>query len=1028
MTRKRARCIAAAVLLMVPGIGFADYAANLGSSGILNDFRYAAVGSWGSVPQMQINWTYTNNAIRLGGRFQNVGGRYLNLSDDGNGANDGRYRTNVFVSMTFRYYSGDSKIPTSSNTMVCLGLRSQTNINFRNTPTYRAAITSNVFVIHKEFSWSATNLVLASYILPDYIGTTANVYRLAFSVEEQGTNTFGEILNLRASLYENGSLVQTLQCQDVPTNSALGNAGSTPKEGYIGIGAGQLWTNTNDSAWRGVEISEFVVKSDPELARLSLLPGHQAMAVNLTNRIGVLRGGDTSNALTVNLASSDPAVADVPASVEIPAGSRVAFFPLAGVGAGTVSVSATNELYADGSCAIVVYRAACDDDTYAPDSALFASNSVNGGAGFQSWIIQRNPTNAVGYTNSASFFLETSEAAGLRVDAGSRSFGLTASKSGLGGDAPYINAIRPFLSELNVGQAVSLHLGINWRNGSKGVAFQNGGNSIFEVAAYNGGSGDAYWYKIGTNAPVDLGWAYASDSDIQVVFQRVLQREYDVAIIRSGGNPQTNELGVLDLGDVPPNELRFFNYNATTNVQDNIYFNRLIIRDGYQIPVLSLDGQDGMAERRTNLFVVSRSGALTNDLAINLTSSAEVVATVPVSVIISNGFSNAMFEVVGLSSGLTHIAVSYPGGESYGAAQDVQVRGHAYDDSSYYPPSVFADGQDSGHGFGSWIIQANDGSGEGFTNYAGVGIGNSSLANGNVNSTEGSAFLLYANKVGSGGDAPLAQATRSFDALAVGDSISVELGVNYRNGAKGLVLQSGGAWLFEFAAFNDNYYYNIRDQGGDSPVELGWSYAADSSIKVTLSRTGQTLYNAQFIRTGSSETQTLVQAITLSSPPDRMRFYVYDSSGGGDQNNLYINRLLGFTGIVGDASVETDGIPNSWWDRYGIQAGERTASGNPDGDSADNYAEYVADTNPTNSASVFPNQLNLATGAGITSLQAGPTTNSRIYDVWQTTNLLAVPQIWTRYGLNVQGNGASVSLQVTNDASSRTYRTGVALP
>ncbi len=1324
--------------LVLAGRAHADYVAQLGSSNVLNDFRYAAVGNTG-IDITQILWSHSTNTMRLAGRFKNTGSRYLYVTDDGSGAQDGRYRTNVTAAMTFNYYSSvTNPVPTSSNTYFFFGLRSWTNQNFRNTPTYRVAVTSTLFVLQKEFNWSLPPLNLASYTLPDYIGST-NTYRLIFSATEAGTNTYGEIVDLSAALYENGTLVNTLTYQDIPTNSTINNPGNSLEDGYIGMAAGQEWTNTSDAAWRGIEVSEFTVKSVPAVATLGLA-GHDAMAVGQTNWFMLTRGGEVGSPVTIDLSSSNPGRASVPGTAGLGAGSWGTTLAATGQGFGPVTISATQAAFPSVSTTVMVFDVGYDDASYAREQGAFATatNARNSGVGFQPWIIQQNATNAVGYTNFASIFISNSLAAGPQVNVDGRSFGLLAYQTGSGGDAPSVNAIRPFNQALQVGQAVSVNLGVSYRNGSKGMKFQNSGASLFEVAVYN----DDYWCKVGTNAPVSLGWAYAADTKIGVVLQRVADQLYDIALTREGSLSTQTNLGVISLGSTPPNELLFYNYNTDSSAANNhLYFNRLALYSGEQLPVLSLDGQDGMAVAYTNTFTVSRSGPTNQDLTVNLASTHPAVASVPATVVISNGQSSASFAVVGVATGSTAITVSYSGGEDFGDSQALRVVDYAYDDTSYYPPSSFADGNNSGNGFGAWIIGSNngagdgytnyagvaigsstdggpevnasegsaflvyangegpgdpyahairpfgtelpigqavsvelgvnyrngtkgvnfqnsgnglfeflvfgdaytykagtndvvnlgwdyagdsrivvdvkrvqaqlyditftrygsaptstalgvinlgstapnemrlytyntdsgdaannlyfnrliryagyelpetpvlslegydgmvvhqtnvftvyrtgstsgaltvnlassvagvielpasveisagqsqatfevvgvsnnlatlsadaagatgdsfvvavvdlayddttyyppagftnsgnggygfqpwvitlnDGPGEGFTNYVGASIGDSSASSGNINSSEGNAFLLYANGDGTDAHAPLAQASRDFATLGIGESITVDLGVNYRNGAKGVMVQSGDTWLFEFAVFNDAYHYNVRDLGGNTPVDLGWSYAIDSAINVTLSRTGASTYNARFLRGGSAETQTLVQAISLSQPPDRLRFYVYDTDSGGDANNLYINRLEQLMGIVGEGSTETDGVPNAWWDRYGIGAGDRVATNNPDSDTDDNYNEYIADTDPTNSASFFP-EIGEPGGLGILSFTIDPTSTARVYDVWWTTNLQADPQAWFRYGLDVPGNGSNVTLQVTNDLPMRTYRTGVALP
>jgi hypothetical protein len=153
----------------------------------------------------------------------------------------------------------------------------------------------------------------------------------------------------------------------------------------------------------------------------------------------------------------------------------------------------------------------------------------------------------------------------------------------------------------------------------------------------------------------------------------------------------------------------------------------------------------------------------------------------------------------------------------------------------------------------------------------------------------------------------------------------------------------------------------------------------------------------------------------------------WDRNLGGGNKALKMDDAT-FTALV-SVDDDGDGLPNDWEALYfgGITNADATANG--DGDAALNWEEYVADTHPTNGASYFPNLITNRSGVGVLVLQAGPpTTNSRLYDIWWTTNL--VTGTWTPTGLDVagQGDGSAVSLSVTNDAPSRSYRTGVKLP
>jgi hypothetical protein len=233
--------------------GRAEYIANVADPNITNDFQYAQIGEMGSAPTANNRMFVTNGILRLDGAYAQQVSRYLRVSDDGSGLNDGRYTQSVTASVTFTYFNGDS-----TNVAFIMGMRSYTNAGAHNRPTYRALITNNVFALHKVYDSAYpidiyTNL--GSFAISENLGST-NVYQLNFAAVDTGTNAWGDIVDVTASLYENGVLLSSHNFLDIPATKSTYNISNSYDDGFIGIAAGA--TTTNNVA-RGINVSAFRV-------------------------------------------------------------------------------------------------------------------------------------------------------------------------------------------------------------------------------------------------------------------------------------------------------------------------------------------------------------------------------------------------------------------------------------------------------------------------------------------------------------------------------------------------------------------------------------------------------------------------------------------------------------------------------------------------------------------------------------------------------------------------------------------------
>lgn len=130
------------------------------------------------------------------------------------------------------------------------------------------------------------------------------------------------------------------------------------------------------------------------------------------------------------------------------------------------------------------------------------------------------------------------------------------------------------------------------------------------------------------------------------------------------------------------------------------------------------------------------------------------------------------------------------------------------------------------------------------------------------------------------------------------------------------------------------------------------------------------------------------------------------------------------------ASGDADGDDISdWWEslHYG---GLTNANPNAMASNGVNTVleAWIADLNPTNPASQFLITTVSNLPGGVASVVATPGSTGRVYQLYSTTNLSALPLLWPPYGPLRTGTGAAVTFIVTNEVSHRAYRTGVQVP
>jgi hypothetical protein len=212
------------------------YSANLTSSDVINDFTYSQVGTIGTVTGAHASVTFTNNSLRLVGRYTSKPGlRLKNV-----------YVTNsLAVKFSFKLYD-----TASSENIVALGWRMRTNSTANTYPLYYLSLGRNatnssmcsIQLIKKwEYDGSTGQKVLGKYDYTPSSLINTSVFNWNITSGIIGTNQFGDKLSISVSVTNNGAPFCSFNITDTAISILGSNATpGKPVYGGIGIAAGSL--------------------------------------------------------------------------------------------------------------------------------------------------------------------------------------------------------------------------------------------------------------------------------------------------------------------------------------------------------------------------------------------------------------------------------------------------------------------------------------------------------------------------------------------------------------------------------------------------------------------------------------------------------------------------------------------------------------------------------------------------------------------------------------------------------------------
>ena len=173
--------------------------------------------------------------------------------------------------------------------------------------------------------------------------------------------------------------------------------------------------------------------------------------------------------------------------------------------------------------------------------------------------------------------------------------------------------------------------------------------------------------------------------------------------------------------------------------------------------------------------------------------------------------------------------------------------------------------------FNPWDLTNNNNGG---SNFAGYFLGDSTAGSGNIN-TGGVSFGIYANP-----STAFADAIRSFGStLSVGQTFSLDLAVNFRNGNKGFSLFDGATQIFNLNVGADDYTIN--------GLSIGAPYSSTAIFSLSFTQTTLTAGTYSVFYNGNSTFYNLGYTGLASG----FKLYNSGTDGGANENNLYFNNL-----------------------------------------------------------------------------------------------------------------------------------------